>query len=138
MTLATVHLMLVTFWLGLLAAETVLEFTARDTASMRTVAAVHRWIDLCFEAPTAVAVLVTGGILLARVWPAPPLVIVHAAAGALPALVNLLCVAYVLERSHAKDDAQLRALTRKVKLTGYGIPLIFVALAIGLGFLEGR
>lgn len=137
MTLATSHLMLVTFWLGLLATETVLELTVRDAASARTVAAVHRRIDLFFEGPTAIAVLVTGGMLLARAWPAPLLVLVHAAAGALPALVNLLCVGYVLKRSRAEDEADLMALTRKVKLTGYAMPLIVVALLIGLRFLPG-
>ena len=137
MTLATVHLIIVSFWLGLLAAETVLELCIRDAASTRTVALVHRWIDLVFEAPTAIAVLVTGGLLLARIWPAPSLVLIHAAAGALPALVNLLCVGYVVARSRTADEAEARALTRKVKLTGYAIPLILVAMAIGLGFLVG-
>ncbi|HQR25237.1 MAG TPA: hypothetical protein PK163_10655 [Steroidobacteraceae bacterium] len=136
MTLATVHLIIVSFWLGLLAAETALELNARDASSTRTVARVHRWIDLCFEGPTAIAVLVTGGWLMARAWPAPPLVVLHGAAGVVPALVNLLCVGYVLARARTDDESEARALTRKVKLTGYAIPFIFIAMAIGLVFLH--
>jgi hypothetical protein len=137
MTLANIHLIIVSFWLGLLAAETALELCARDAASTRTVAEVHRWIDLCFEGPVAIAVLITGSVLMVRIWPAPPLMLAHAALGAVPAVVNLLCVGYVLARTRATDAAEAQALTRKVKLTGLAIPLILAAMAIGLVRLSG-
>lgn len=137
MTLVLVHVIIVSFWLGLLAAETALELNARDEASMRVVARVHRWIDFCFEGPTAIAVLVTGGLLLARAWPVQPLLAAHAAAGVIPAIVNLYCVGYVTARASTGDHAEIRALTRKIKLTGYAIPLIFVAMATAFIRLGG-
>ena len=136
MTLAQAHLMLAGFWLGLLAAETVLELCGGDAASRRTVALVHRWIDAFFEIPVAIAVLATGLILLARLWPAPPLVLVHAAAGTIPAAVNIVCAVWVYARwKQSTDDARVVDLTRKVKLTGLAIPLVILALVIGVGFL---
>ena len=136
MRLAQTHLMLACFWLGLLAAETVLELSGPDAASLRVVARVHRWIDAIFEIPAALAVLATGLVLLGRLWPAPPLMLVHAAAGIVPVAVNAVCTVWVQARARASaGDAEVAELTRRVKLTGLAIPLVVVALVIGVGFM---
>jgi hypothetical protein len=136
MSLLQLHLMLVSFWFGLWAAETVLELSARDPQSTRTIASLHRWIDVLFEMPVAIAVLITGGALLARMWPVGPLALVHAAAGVIPAAVNLLCFGYVYARAKTDDEARARDLTRKVKLTGYAIPVAVIAMVIGFSLVS--
>lgn len=135
MTLAHSHLMLACFWLGLLAAESVLELSGRDAASLRLVARVHRWIDTLFEIPVALAVLATGLTLLARLWPAPPLVLVHATAGMIPVVVNLVCGIWVRVRAReSAGDAEIATLTHRIQLTGLAIPFVVLALLIGLNF----
>jgi hypothetical protein len=138
MTLLQLHLVLVSFWFGLWAAETVLELSARDPGALRTAAVVHKWIDILFEGPVAIAVLVTGALLLARAWPAPPVVLIHAGLGVVPAVVNLVCMKWVLSRAGETDDARVRALTWKVKVSGLGIPVAMVAFVVGAGFLAGN
>lgn len=136
MTLAQTHLMLACFWLGLLAAETVLELCGREAASLRVVARAHRWIDMFFEIPVALAVLASGLVLLCRLWPAPSLMLIHAAVGTIPVAVNLVCTAWIHARaSESADDSRVAELTRRVKLTGLAIPLVVLALVIGISFM---
>jgi hypothetical protein len=135
MTLPQLHLVLVSFWLGLFAAESVLELSDRDPGSRRTIAVVHRWIDTLFEIPVAIAVFVTGSLLLARAWPVPPILLAHAGAGLIPVVVNVICIKWVHARWKETDEARACNLTRRVKLTGLGIPFAILALIIGLGFL---
>jgi len=136
-TLLQLHLILVSFWFGLWAAETVLELCARDPGALRTVAVVHGWIDIIFEAPVAIAVLVTGALLLARMWPAPSLHLVHAGLGMVPVIVNLACIRWVLARTTESDEARVRVLTWKVKVSGLAIPVAMLAFVVGLGSLPG-
>jgi hypothetical protein len=131
MTLIQLHLIVVSAWLGILAAEAILELRGPDP---RTVAVVHGWIDILLEGPVVIAVLVTGALLLAGVWPAPPLLLVKAGVGLVPIVVNLICIKWANERWRETDDVRALVLTRRVKLTGLAIPLIIVALAIGLRF----
>jgi len=80
--------------------------------------------------------LATGLVLLARLWPSPPLMLVHAAAGTIPVAVNLVCTIWVQARARASaGDAEVALLTRRVKLTGLAIPLVVVALVIGVRFM---
>ena len=127
MTLLQGHFLAAGFWLGLLAAETVLELHPR--ASQPPIAVVHLWIDLLFEGPV---VLVTGALLLARSWPAPPLVLIKAAVGLVPILANLYCFPLVQGRARTTDPQRALALTRRIKLTGAAIPFAIAAFAIGL------
>lgn len=138
MTLLQLHLILVSFWFGLWAAETVLELSARDAGALRTVAAVHGWIDLIFEGPIAIAVLVTGALLLARLWPASLLHLIHAGLGMVPVIANLACIRWVLARMRETDEARVRALTWKVKLSGFGIPVAMAAFAVAFAFSPAR
>ncbi|MBI1816366.1 MAG: hypothetical protein HYR72_15420 [Deltaproteobacteria bacterium] len=138
MMLVQLHLIAVSFWLGMVAAETVLEFCGRDAVSRRTVAVAHRWIDLLFEIPVVIVVVGTGTLLLARAWPASPLLLVKVGAGSIAVIANLICVPLVHARWKETDDARVRALTRQVKMTGLAIPFAIAALVIGLGFLPLR
>jgi hypothetical protein len=130
MTLLQLHFLAVGFWMGLLAAETVLEFHPR--ASQPPFAIVHKWIDLLFEGPVVLLVLVSGALLLARNWPAPPLLLIKAAAGLVAILANLYCFPLVLARARTTDAQRALVLTRRIKLTGAGFPFAIAAFAIGL------
>ena len=129
MTLLQIHFLAAGFWLGLLAAETVLELHPR--ASQPPLAIVHKWIDLLFEGPAVLLVLVTGALLLARNWPAPPLLLAKAAVGLVPILANLYCFPLVLRRAQTTDAQRALMLTRRIKLTGAAIPFAIAAFAIG-------
>lgn len=135
MTLGQFHGALVCTWFGLVVAEAVIERQARDAASTKLVATMHRWIDLLFEGPVAALVGATGLVLLARAWPAPPLLIAKAVAGMIPVLINLYCVRFVIGRANATDPVVARALTHKIYLTGvWGVPFALFALVVGFGY----
>lgn len=132
MTLVQLHLIAVSFWLGLLAAEVVLELSGRGPDARRTVANVHRWIDIYFEIPIVTLVLVTGSLLFARVWPGTPLLWVKVGAALIAIVANLVCFPLVQARFRATDDNRARVLTQQIGLTGWAIPFAIVAFAIGL------
>ena len=133
MTLLQVHIVSASAWLGLIAAETVIELMARDRAARQFVAKAHKTIDLYFEGPLVAIMLVTGSLLLTRLWPnASVLLLVKVAVGLVAVVSNLLCIHWVLGRARARDDDEFRAYAQKISLTGYTIPLGILALAIGL------
>ena len=133
MTLLQIHVVSASAWIGLIAAETVMELMAKDRTARRFVAQAHKMIDLYFEGPLVSTVLVTGSLLLYRLWPnASLLLLVKVSAGLLAVVSNVLCIHWVLGRARAKDDAEFSAYAHKVSLTGYTIPLGILALAIGL------
>lgn len=136
MTLIQVHFFAVCFWLGLLAAETVMELHLRSGRSAGPIASIHRWIDLLFEGPAVLLVLVTGGLLLAQNWPAPPLLWVKISFGLIAIAANLYCVPLVLGRARTKDEAAARTLTRRISHTGWAIPFAVAAFVIGIAFLR--
>jgi hypothetical protein len=130
--LAKIHAAAACAWLGVVAAEAVLELLGRDQPSRRFVAKAHLWIDYLFEGPLVVVVLVTGGILLARAWPAPPLLLVKACAGLIAVIANGICMPLVWMRVRAKDDAQVQRLFGRIRLTGLAIPFGLAALVLGI------
>lgn len=137
MTLGQFHGALVCAWLGVVAAETVIERQARDVASTKLVATMHRWIDMVIEVPIAVLVGMTGIVLLARAWPAPPLLIAKAAAGMVPVLINIYCFIPVLERARTTDAGEARALTRRIFLSAaWGLPFGIFALVVGFKYFS--
>lgn len=135
MTLLQLHAAAVCAWMGAIAAESVLELYTSDSSTRRLVAAVHAWIDLLFEGPLVALVLITGALLLARVWPASPILLVKVGAGLVTVIVNLVCMVLVRRRAKTGDDADMRRLTRKIRLTGLAIPFGLLALIIGFGYL---
>jgi putative copper export protein len=130
--LLQVHLIAVSFWLGLVAAEVVAERCAKGAAARRTVANVHRWIDNFFEIPIVIVVLVSGGLLLAQVWPGTPLLWAKIGAALIAIVANVICIPLVQARANANDDGRARALTRQIGITGLAIPFLLIAFAIGL------
>lgn len=60
-----IHLIAVAFWFGLLAAELIVERTRTQSIShSRAVAHQHFWIDMLFETPAFLTVLLTGILML--------------------------------------------------------------------------
>jgi len=134
MTLLQLHLFAVGLWLGTVATETVLEFSARDAASRRAVAVAHGKIDQWVEIPVVIAVVATGVLLLARVWPGSLLLWVKIGAGLLAVTAQVICIPLVRARLRETDEVRGRALTRQIKMTLWGAPFALAAIVIGLGF----
>lgn len=133
MTLLQMHLVAASAWLGLVAAEAVIELTAKDRATRQFVAEAHKKIDLLFEGPLVAIVLLTGSVLLYRVWPdVSPLMLGKIALGLVAVVANIICIKWVVGRARAKDDDEFFGYARKISLSGYTIPLAVLALVIGL------
>jgi len=132
MSLLHIHIFAASAWVGVLGCETVMELVARDAAARRLVARIHQWIDILFEAPLVVTVLVTGAVLLARTWPPSTLLLVKIGAAMIGILANVVCFRFVQARVKAGSDDAVIAWTRKVALTGYAMPFVLIALGIGL------
>src|SRR5689334_18305934 len=93
------HLGFLFAWAGAVAVELVIEITGADEEASRAQAArLHFWIDVLVEVPLIAAVLVTGGVLLARVWPPLPLHLVKIGAALAAIVLNLYCFVAVVLR----------------------------------------
>jgi len=132
MSLLTVHIIAAGAWLGLVAGESVMELSVRDDAARRVIARIHKWIDILFEGPLVATVLVTGAVLLSRVWPPSPLLMVKVSAAMIGIIANLFCMPWVLARARAGSATAINSYSRKIAATGAGIPFALLALAIGL------
>ncbi|MDE2466296.1 MAG: hypothetical protein KGO02_21675 [Alphaproteobacteria bacterium] len=132
MTLLEIHIVAASAWLGLVGGETVMELHARGPSAQRLIARMHKWIDILFEGPLVATVLVTGSVLLWRVWPPSPLLVVKIAAAMVAVIANFICIPLVQARAKAQSDEALRTLTRKIGATGVAIPFGLAALAIAL------
>ncbi len=132
MVLLNIHIFAASAWVAVVGCETVMELMARDAAARGLVARVHRWIDILFEAPLIVTVLVTGGILLAGVWPPSTLLLIKIGAATIGIVANVICISFVQARVRAVGDEAAIGWTRKIALTGYAIPFGLIALGIGL------
>ena len=134
--LLQIHLFAVAFWLGVVAVEYLLEQSRAQSHNQGfTVARLHRKIDLLFEMPAFLVVLITG-ILLFEPARFEGLYAVKVVAGAVAVLGNILCLVPVLRRRAAADKedlgdviAQSRLIDR-ISLTA--IPAGLVALACGV------
>ena len=132
MSLLQLHLILVSAWFGVIAAEAVVESYGRDAASRRLIAVIHGWIDVLFELPIVIVVLITGGILLVQAWPAPTLLLFKVALGLTGIIANLICIPLVRMRMHETDDKRVKQLSRKIQLTGLAIPIGIAAFILGI------
>tara|TARA_B100001964_G_C14169690_1_gene570852 strand:- start:827 stop:1234 length:408 start_codon:yes stop_codon:yes gene_type:complete len=131
--LLRVHIIATSAWLGLIAAETVMELMAKDKSTRLFVAKVHKIIDIYFEGPLVAIVLFTGSILLYQLWPnASFLLLAKVTAGLTAVLSNILCIDWVIRRAQAKNESEFSKYARRISWTGYIVPLGFLALAIGL------
>lgn len=131
MTLLQFHLFAATAWVAIIGAETVLELHGSSAVSRRLIAQIHKWIDVLFEGPLIAAIVISGAVLLARAWPAPPLLLIKVGAGMIAMVANAACLSWVQARARTDDDAKAVALTKKIWFSGYAIPFGLIALAIG-------
>jgi hypothetical protein len=130
------HACVVTFWLGILGAEVVIERSRTESrAHGFSVARNHYWIDLLLELPAATLVLVTGFLLLRSV-PLTPMLAAKVAAGVIAVGANVYCVFPVVQRKRAADAERLDdviRLSRNVDASAVvGVPAAVLALALGL------
>jgi hypothetical protein len=133
MTILQIHIVVASAWMGLIAAEVVIELLAHDKTTHRFVAEAHKRIDLFFEGPLVAIVLLTGSVLLYRLWPsATPLLLLKVVISLIAVVSNVVCIHWVLGRARAKDDGEFYKYAKKVSWTGYTIPFGLVALALGL------
>jgi len=127
------HLILVSTWGGLVLGESVLELTARDEAGRRHAARLHYWMDVLLELPLILAVLATGAILAWRAWPLGTLHWIKIGAALVAVSLNLYCVGVVFARRKREDDARsVERLSKRVRLSGLGIPFAMLAAYVGL------
>jgi hypothetical protein len=78
-------------------------------------------------------VLLTGSVLLYRLWPsATPLLLLKVVISLIAVVSNVVCIHWVLGRARAKDDGEFYKYAKKVSWTGYTIPFGLLALALGL------
>jgi len=133
MTILQIHIVAASAWMGLIATEVVIELLAHDKTTRRFVAEAHKRIDLFFEGPLVAIVLLTGSVLLYRLWPSTtPLLLLKVGIGLIAVVANVVCIHWVLGRARAKDDGEFYTYAKKVSWTGYTIPFGLLALALGL------
>ena len=133
MTILQIHVVAASAWMGLIAAEVVIELLARDSTTRRFVAEAHKRIDLFFEGPLVAIVLLTGCVLLYPLWSsATPLLLFKVSIGFIAVVSNVVCIHWVLGRAQAKDEGEFYKYAKKVSWTGYTIPFGLLALFLGL------
>ena len=136
--LQELHGATVAAWLVVLAVETAIEAQARAPESRPIVAASHGWIGLLAEVPLIAITVVTGMLLLMRMWPAPTLVLVKAALGLVAAVTNRFRVVLVASRICVDHDMTRIQPTRRITLAGTAISIGAVAWVIGYFYLYGQ
>ena len=136
--LATVHLMMLSLWGGVVATEAVIEvlpFRQRDlhAATIRF----HYWIDLLVELPLVLAVIATGGALFFLTDEVTPLLLVKIGLGGAAVAVNLFCIVVVVKRGRRLEgDGEEEGLWRasRTVLACFVAGLLCAAGAATLGF----
>ena len=134
--LLQLHLFAVAFWLGVVAAEYLLERTRAQSRNQGfTVARLHSQIDLFFEMPAFSVVLVTG-LLLIEPTRFDGIYALKVVAGGIAVLGNALCLVPVLRRRTAAEKNDLSNVIRQSRLIDIisllAIPAGLVALACGI------
>jgi hypothetical protein len=131
--LLTIHIVVASAWLGLVAGETVMELMARDRDTRVFVARAHEVMDLYFEGPLVLMTLVTGSVLLYGLWPDVSIVLMVKIVAAMVAVIsNILCIRWVVFRAKAQNDQDFLPWAHKISTTKYTIPFGVVALVIGM------
>ncbi|WP_417548455.1 hypothetical protein [Marinobacter segnicrescens] len=140
--LLQLHLFAVAFWLGVVAVEYLLERTRAQSRSHGfTVAQLHRKIDLFFETPAFLVVLLTG-ILLFEPGRFDGIYALKVVAGAMAVVGNMICLVPVLKRRAAAERDDLgnviaySRLIDRISLTA--IPAGLISLACGLYLMAIR
>ena len=133
MSLPTLHLVLVSFWGGVVLAEFVIE----RAATIENAAKLHYWIDVLIEIPLLFGVAATGAVLAIRTWPPSPLLLVKMVSAVIAIGANLYCAAIVVARYRSIDrPEEMFRHHRRIQLTGLAVPFGLVALVIGLRYFS--
>jgi hypothetical protein len=120
MTILQIHIVAASAWMGLIAAEVVIELSAQDNTTRRFVAEAHKRIDLFFEGPLVAIVLLTGCVLLYPLWPsATALLLLKVAVGIIAVVSNVVCFLDRLYDSVWSFGTRTRAIWRVVSWYGY-------------------
>jgi hypothetical protein len=128
------HLIFLSLWGGVVAAEFVVELALRR-GHAREAAVAHYWIDLLVEGPLLLAVLITGGLLLQRAWPPSTLHVVKIACALVALAINSWCVLMVIARRRSLgDDRAFAHYQRRVFFAGVGAPFALAAAWIGFAY----
>ncbi|WP_321923003.1 hypothetical protein [Burkholderia sp. BCC1998] len=138
MNLQELHGVAVAAWLVVLAAEAAVEVQARAPGAHPAVAAMHGWIGLLAEAPLIAITVVTGMLLMMRMWPVSTLVLVKAGLGLVAAAANKFRVVLAAPRICVDDDVKRIRLTRRITLAGTAVPIGAAAWFIGYLYLHGE
>jgi hypothetical protein len=129
------HLILVSVWLGLVLVESLIEFNGEKDENYLAAARLHYRVDLFFEIPIVLAVLVTGILLWHQVGGLSKILLIKIILGLSAIAINFYCAALVVIRyRRAKDPIALRGLTRRVRQTWIGVPFGLGALYMGLRY----
>ena len=130
------HIIFLAFWAGLVAAESVMELIGRRNPEIENhVARIHFYIDMIFEGPVLLAVLITGGMMVSQL-PMTTLLAVKVAAGLTAVMANIVCLFFVVARKRALDtganEDKIKKLTTWIFVTPLpGFPAAALALLIG-------
>ncbi|MFU3924556.1 hypothetical protein [Pseudomonas citronellolis] len=140
--LLQLHLFGVAFWLGVVSVEFLLERSrSQSRAQGFSVAVMHRKIDLMFETPAFLLVLVSG-LMLVDTDQLSGLYVVKIAAGLIAVVGNILCVIPVLRRSRAAEMDDLTDVIKRSRQIDFisllAIPAGLVALAVGIHLASTR
>lgn len=135
--LKIIHLMLIFTWLGLILAETIIELKGSNKLHALQTSKLHFWIDLCFEIPIVLAVLITGILLLQRVEIFSTILLMKIILGLIAILINLYCALLVVIR-YTKINYldSLDYWSRKIRFTWLGIPLGLVSFYLGFAYFH--
>lgn len=138
MNLQILHGVAVAAWLVVLAAKAAIEAQARAPESHSFVAATHGWIGLFAEAPLIAVTMITGVLLMMRMWPVPALVLIKAALGLVAVAANTFRVFLTAPRIYVDHDMKRVQPTRRLTLVGTAFPIGAVAWVIGYFYLRGQ
>lgn len=131
-TLPLLHLLFVSLWAGILLCEAILELLPKDDNSLRWTAQAHYWIDILFELPLVLGILLTGIILSSKHWPLSPLHWIKISCGLIAIFFNLDCSRRVCLRFRYQDDStKLKNYSRTIKFSALGFPFGIAAAYMG-------
>ncbi len=139
-TLLTLHVLALGVWIGVVAAEFVIEFDGmKDDASHIKASKLHYATDIWIEIPSFMVVLVTG-LLMLDADRLSGLFLYKVIFGLLAVAANIVCVYAVFKRrSYAVsgDIAGMASTDPAMKLGGACfIPTFMIALALGAYFVS--
>lgn len=137
--LLSLHLLALGIWIGVVAAEFVIEFYGmRDDASLITASKLHYLTDIWIEIPSFITVLITG-LLMLDTEHLEGMFLLKVICALLAVLFNCICVyAVFARRKYAllSDLNKIASTDLPMKVGGAGfIPSFLCALSIGLYFL---